>query len=87
MKKTEDIFETRLRRLASGQDGQTADNIRHRAVQSLSMRQLNERQNSVLLPTVAICSLLLGGAAFATMMAMPNPEGDAFAQTYFERQP
>jgi hypothetical protein len=70
-RQTEDLFDARLKRLKTGEP---------RRVSHLGARDYPQtRQNSVLLPYVAMGCLILGGAAFAFMLAMPDPSGTSIA--------
>lgn len=74
--KVEDPFMARLNRL----DTQAA-----RQPRSLNANDYpRDAQNSVLLPIAAMVLLIVGGASFGVMMAMPDPNGASLAATTLE---
>lgn len=69
--KTNDIFEARLQRLKDGERPGT----KAKATPSYPRKS----QSSVLLPIVATAFLMIGGASFALMLVLPDPNGVSVA--------
>lgn len=80
MTKSDDIFEARLRRLQDTNAKTPAKTAQRHSEPAMRLEiKREEKDRSVLLPIAAVALLLCGGAAFATMLFIPDPAAGQLA--------